>query len=357
MPKPASARPAPKPGKAPKKSPGTKKKKPGKNVYLLLGPEIGEKKTFIRSLKKQSDPEQTEYHRFYPSETPISDIIEELRSGSLFGSKKFIIVEQCEEITQKQDLTLLRRYLDHPDPETRLIFVSTASGVSKTLENAVLPENKKIFWELFDRNKKSRITAYFQKHDVRITVAAAELLLEMVENNTEDLKQACRELLIQSKNNPIEKEDVEESLYHSRRESIFTLFEQILLHHRDGTLEIFRTLITHKSLTPPAFYGGLLWQFQKLLKLRLLINRHIPFEAACLKAQIRGKQNQRNYKSGLRRYGLSRIRALISLLARYDAESRRLKGPLQVIHMERFLCDCLAPEEEDSPSLPPILTV
>jgi len=57
------------------------------SVYLLLGPESGEKSQYVKNIReelKSLHGESPELYRFYPFETENGEILQVLRNRSLF---------------------------------------------------------------------------------------------------------------------------------------------------------------------------------------------------------------------------------------------------------------------------------
>ena len=93
------------------------------NVYLLLGPEVGEKRQYIKKvintiyLKINGKPE---IFRFFPFEKQMVEIIALLQNRLLFSAYKVVIINNIEDIKNKHDLKLLCDYCKKPAEDTCL---------------------------------------------------------------------------------------------------------------------------------------------------------------------------------------------------------------------------------------------
>ena len=114
-----------------------------------------------------------------------------------------------------------------------------------------------------------------------------DLFLEMVENNTWDLC-ACV-----GPGGSIDIDQIETFIYHSREESVFTVF----LH-----------------ITADAF--------ESALALRLMLGNGVSMETVFNMLNVRGKRIQSEYCAGAEKFLASHLETAIHLLTEYDAMFR-----------------------------------
>ncbi len=314
------------------------------SVFLLLGPENGEKDKFIDSIKRRiadSTGEEPEIHRFYPFETNACKIISLLKNGSLFSSHKLVFLNEAQEI-KKEDAVVYAEYAKKPADNTTLIFKSSNINIIKTLSAAVPAGNKKIFWELFENQKRSWIIGFLKKADIKIEHEAIELILEMVDNNTDEMKKVCEKLLLFfGKGSEISFDDVEKFIYHSKEENVFTLFEPIASGSLLQALEILQKICLAGETHPVQLFAGLLYQFRKMHNLSELTARQYSMEEAFKKLKINGKKNQKIFSAGTRLYSHEDLKRIIVMIARYDAEIRTLKTDIQNLPLQMFIYYCI----------------
>ncbi|QEN04808.1 DNA polymerase III subunit delta [Thiospirochaeta perfilievii] len=314
-------------------------------VYLFLGPEEGKKKAEISKIEKYvskqlgSEPEK---HQFYPFEKKVSEIISLMKNGSLFSSHKFIIINNAEEIKKKSDVDLIIEICKKPIKGNTLILKSSNSSIDKKIEKVIPKANKIIFWEMFENQKKSWISSYFNSYEQKINPNAVDHLLEMVENNTQELKIACEKIsFFFDKGKIITEDDIDTFLYHSREENVFTLFEKMCFKDLLSSLEINNKLALSSDNTPIAIVSGLLWQFKRLLNLKISISRRVPMQEAMLKQGIRGKKNQQSYQAALGNYSLHELQKIILILSDHDFLLRNAKTEMQKVIIEILIYKCL----------------
>ena len=116
-------------------------------------------------------------------------------------------------------------WLENADFSTVLILVSDEITVDAKLEKLIPPSNRKKFWEMFENKKVEWVTNYFSKNGYIIKSNVVLLILDLIENNTQALKEECSRFFVCfQKQHEITEKDVEEVLSHNREENVFTLF-------------------------------------------------------------------------------------------------------------------------------------
>lgn len=313
-------------------------------VYLFLGPEIGVKTDEICKIQNtfhKNSGESPEIHKFYPYDTSIGEVISLMKNGTLFSSYKFVTFMNVEEL-KKDDIAELIAYIKSPGTDCTLILVSEKTSVDKKITNAIPKKSVRIFWELFENQKRSWISNFFRKEKIGISGDAIEMILEMVDNNTNDIKNACSKFCIFfGENSQIEEEDIEHYIYHSKEENVFTLFKKIANADFSSSVEILHKIALSGEGSPVQLISGLQWQFRKLLTLSQLLAKRYSREEALSKAQIRGKRNQQTYINGLTSYTTNELQNIIILIAKYDILARELKKENHLILMELFIYYCI----------------
>jgi len=308
--------------------------------YLFTGPEIGERQDAIQKIRSELTKQYgtaPEEQSFYASETAVSDIVSVLRNGSLFSDARLILIKNAESIKKKEDIELLGGYIAQPQEDTTLILVSDEIAIDKKLEAVIPKEQKKIFWELFENRKTEWVSSFFKRAGFQIQPDAVETILELVENNTEALRQECSRLtLFLDTHVPVSAELVEQYLAHTRQESAFSLFSQIAQGDREKSLEILHTLLDSKE-SPQAIIAGLTWSFRKLADYLALVNTGQLNDFELKKIGLASSRVQRDYKEAAKRYTPRSTMRALALLAEWDIQLRSMGTALQSILIDIYL--------------------
>jgi DNA polymerase-3 subunit delta len=312
------------------------------SLYLLLGPEEGEKDSFVERLIRRISKtigQAPEVHRFYSFDSEVPEVLAALRNGALFSPYRLALLRNVELVTGKKDLEQISQYAAKPAPKSTLVMLSEEIGrIDKRLEKLVPKENKVIFWELFENQKMGWILNYFKKRNIRIDPQAAAFLLEMVENNTKELKDTCEKLSIFfGEGSEIGYADVEKILYHSKDENVFTLFDKIAVRDLDAALEVLAKLLLSREADAVGLLAGILLQIRRLKSLKLLLEKRYSHQEAFSRAKITSKRMQRVYANAAQRYSLPEIQSITRLIARFDYRVRSLGSTLHRDLLQLFL--------------------
>ncbi|GEM_PF-123367 len=322
------------------------------SVYLLLGPETGKKSAFIKNLQKQcSDLYQgaVEFYRFYPFETEQGEAAEVLRNSSLFAEYRFVLITQAESLSANM-VQQLAEYISAPSDDAMLVLASSEYSVHKKLQKAVPKDQEIKFWELHAQEKTQWIKEYFNSQHIDITDDAVLLFLDLVENNTQEMRAAADLFssylgtLGPPEDITVTEKEIESFVYHSKRESVFSLFEKIIDRDFPGSLEILKTLQLSGELHPPPFFAGLLWQFRRLLHLLELRQQRWMMEEAMEKVQVlgkdhpvKGKRNKSIYRKGAEQYTIEQVRSVIVTIQQTESMLRDIRTDIHPLLIEMML--------------------
>ncbi|MDT4761864.1 DNA polymerase III subunit delta [Sphaerochaeta sp. PS] len=320
-------------------------------AYLLLGPETGEKELMLKeirnSLKKETGDE-LEMHRFYPFETENGEILVALNNNSLFSDHRLVILSQAENLSASMTASLAD-YLAHPCDTATLVIISAENSLSAKLMKAVPKDNTKIFYELFENQKFDWVRNFFQKYGLVITSEAIDSLLSLVENNTQELRTIASQLTLfwqtGDKNRPITEEDIQTYIHHSRQEDAFTLFPFIAKRDLKQSIASLHAILgSGDSSAGILLVSGLLWQFRRLLSIKTLMQDGLSEYDAFNGANVLGKgspiRNPRDkgvYHQAVINYSLDECRAIITVCADADLESKEAGSEMLPLMLERML--------------------
>ena len=316
---------------------------------MLLGPEAGEKGSRLKEIRNALRSEfgaDPEIHRFYPFETQNGEIITTLVNNSLFSDHRLVILSQAEEL-QSQQVKMLTDYLASPSDSATLVIISSQTWLSGKLTSLIPKEQVQVFWELFENRKETWVRNLFADAGFAITSDALELLLELVENNTQELRSTGMQLMqfVGAEGSDIVTEEtVEQYIQHTRQESVFSLFEHICTGTYARALEVLHTLIRCGEGDAIPLIAGLLWQFRRLVSLEELLQEGLGWDEAARKTEVSGKsapikrkKDQASYQSAAQRYPLSTSRSIIARLGEYDIKTREMGNDFQQLLLENLL--------------------
>lgn len=302
-------------------------------VYLFTGPEVGERNDAILKLRIDARKKAgvLDEHSFYASETKFSQIMNLLLSDSLFSSARFVVFYGAELLKKKEDLDLLASWVEASTGGlTTLVLVSDEISCDKKLEGLVPKTNKQIFWEMFENRKEQWLVNYFQKNGFSLSSDAIDLILDMVENNTEALKSECsRFFLCFQPGHQVTGEDVEQVLAHNREESPFTLFDALCEANRPASLRletslgILQKLRLSKDSSGIQLIAGLTYCFRRLQAWHQLLRENpSPSETDCRASGFVSKKARAQYQNAGRVWNPQQVSLVLALLSKSDMEIR-----------------------------------
>ncbi|MDR2103554.1 MAG: DNA polymerase III subunit delta, partial [Treponema sp.] len=309
------------------------------SCFLFLGPELGEKQEALNKLRRdlKKDGAVLEESSFYAGEKTAAEITAILRNGSLFSDCRLFFIKNAELLKKSEEVELLASYMESPQEDTVLVLISENSSLDKRLEKTVPREGKRVFWELFEDRKGPWVASFFERSGCRIREDAVEAVLEMVENNTEALKQECsRLILFLGQKGEITAEDVEKWLSHTREESAFTLFSRIAEGNFEKSIESLHILLGAKE-SPQAILAGLSWCFRKLAAYLSLVETGGTDEFSMKKIGLASVKVRRDYVQAARRYNPAKTDRCLSLIAEYDLRLRSAGAGFEGILMDALL--------------------
>lgn len=286
-------------------------------VWLYTGPEIGERNTAIDQLKATAARlGNLDIHIFYAADVRIGDVISCLQNGSLFADARFVILRNAEVIKKKDDIDQISEWIAASSAvkDSFLVLVSEETSVDKKLENAVSKDHRRIFWEMFENRKEQWINDYFRKAGLSVESEAVDMILDLVENNTDALRVACsRFVLLYPQGHRVSEQDVLNVLEHTREESPFTLFDTLIKGELAGSVEIARKLSLSKDSSPIQIIAGLTWCFRRLADWHRLVKTGSMDDFSLKKSGFSSKRAVEQYRKASRRWDAAATGRILSL--------------------------------------------
>lgn len=320
-------------------------------VYLFTGPEFGERNDAIENLKNSVSKKfgSVDNYLFYASETPVNEFMSVLQNESLFSEATFITVKNAETIKKKDEIEIILNWIKNVKSENAvLVLISDEISVDSKIEKAVPSSNQKKFWEMYEDKKLPWLQNYFSKNGYTLTEDAGNLILSLIENNTQSLKAECSKFFICfPKGTKITEETVDKILTHTREENAFSLFDAMSNSQKtsqerfQNSLEILQKIRLSKENSSVMIIAGLSSCFRKLSlwhKLRLEgknddFNLKINgFSSAKIKKQ---------YLSASKNWTSGETSAILSILAETDMNIRSGGTLLENTLLEKALYEII----------------
>ncbi len=322
-------------------------------IWLLLGPEIGNKNDDIKKIRAMAKKELGDIDEdiFYANETSLAEILSLLQNGSLFSSGRLVILRSAEIVKKKEDIAMLADWVSgfekksNSDNTSWLILVSDEISADKKLENLIPKQHKKVFWEMFENQKTEWVKNWFSKEGFSIDADAIDVILDLIENNTETLRNECsRFSLCFEKGHYITTDDVDTVLSHSREESPFTLFASLCDIEKNATdrLSSALTILQHIRNSKESSYVQLIAALShcfRRLKIWHSLYQENPYPSE-FDLKIKGfssKKMQSQYAAAAKLWSLKETILCLSLLSQTDMAIRTTGNTVEEIVLQELL--------------------
>lgn len=312
-------------------------------LWLFTGPEIGERNAALEQVRAEVSKKcpNLDTHNLYASDVSVQDVLGLLQNGSLFADGRFVVLRNAETLKKKEDIEMLVSWAASATEEdgSFLVLISDDIGIDKKIEAVVPKDKKRIFWELFENRKEQWIVAYFRKAGYEIEESAVSSILDLVENNTDALREACsRFVLFYPQGYRITEKDTDDILAHNREESPFTLFEALCDSDLEQALEIAVKLSLSKESSPVQTLAGLSFCFRRLGDWHTLReesgNRGISDEFTLKKAGFTSKRAIEQYKKAAAIWNAQDSQRVLALLSDVDLRLRSMGSAVHTIQLD-----------------------
>ncbi|MFP4364272.1 MAG: DNA polymerase III subunit delta [Spirochaetia bacterium] len=313
-------------------------------VYLFTGPEEGEKRQHIKKLLKQFSQEwkeKPEIYNYHAHEKSIQEVVMTLENNMLFASHIVVILQNADALKQ-DEIKRIKEYRKRKQDASKLILVSSEMRVSQSLEKVIDPSAKKIFWELREPQKHGWISRYFQNNGKSISSRAVDFILSMVENDTSSFENICSRLIsFYTDKQQLEEADVEEYLYHSKEENVFSLFHAMAGKQMEQSLSIYKNIVLSKESAVQSLVSSLLYQFKKL-HMVLQLKRHQYNSQEIFKTlNIWSKKAQSSFLLAAEHYSIEDTQQIIKNISNTLEFFRTSSADIHMFAAEYFLYSCI----------------
>ncbi len=316
-------------------------------VFLYTGPEIGEKNDSIKNIKSTLSKKygQVEEHLFYAGETPPAEYLAILQNENLFSDSTCVVLKNAEAIKKIDEIQMILDWIGSENSgKNILILVSDEYSVSTKIEKAVPPSNKKVFWELSQERRADWIRSFFSKNGYTIEDDAVDSILEMLESNTETLKNECgRFLVIFEKGRRISSDDVDSVLFSTREENAFTLFDAMtdyssaVQERLERALVILQKIRLSKENQSFLVLAGLASCFRKLISYHRLLSAGETDDFSLKKGGFSSKKMKAQYARAARTWNTGQSHAILASISACDMSIRTGGQALEDVYLQKLL--------------------
>ncbi len=308
-------------------------------IYLFTGPELGDRNDAVEKVKNSHKKQfgQIDEHLFYLCESPLSQVMTILQSGTLFSDGVLIVCKNAELIKKKDDIQMISDWLKDAQPSAVLILVSDEISVDAKLEKLVPASNCKKCWEMYESDKLPWVMNFFSKNGYRIQKSAGQLILEMVENNKQALRNECSRFFVCfPKDHEITEDDVDSVLTHNREENVFTLFNAMANSSDPAQLRLEKSLLILQKIRLSGENSSVMIVSGLSSCFRKLVLWHRDGESA-----IAGKLQKKQYRNAAGVWSMGQATAILAILASTDMAIRSAGSLMEDLMLQKMLYEII----------------
>lgn len=301
------------------------------SLYLYSGPEFGERDDAVSAIKDslQKKFSSCEFYSYYSVETPIADAMQKLYGASLFSDATCVVFHGAEQIKKKEDVQKIAEWANGAPDSSVLILVSDEISCDAKLEKIVPKECRRQFWEMYEEAKIPWLKNYFSKNGYSIESDACEEILDLVENNTQALKNECSRFFVCFPTGAkITVENVDSLIEHGREESAFTLFDAMADGSKnaaarlESALAILQKIRLSKDSSSVMIISGLSYCFRRLSAWHALKSCGKTDDFSLKTNGFASKKSRRQFAAAERVWNHGQSAAICALLSETDMQIR-----------------------------------
>lgn len=241
----------------------------GKNDYLV--------ENKLKELINQTKVDEINTNRYDLLETNSEDVIEDLRTISFFSDKKIIIIDNFDDLLNKNQsiVTDWIDYLKKPNPDVFLFIVlneliSEETPIGKTLlQYSYIIEVKDMTNEMFP----NYIASYLKEKKFDIEKLACDELLVRTDYNLNLIMQELEKLMLYKYDEKkIDLNAVQALVSKNLEENIYELTNSIIANNNNKTIEIYYDLLA-KSEDPLRIMNNIISKVRQLIHAKILLEK------------------------------------------------------------------------------------
>jgi DNA polymerase-3 subunit delta len=305
-------------------------------VYALVGSDSFLQMEALSRLLAQM-PDDAQRIDVEGDRAELAAVLDELRSFSLFGAGKVVVVRNADEFV-KQYREKLEDYLAKPSDSATLVVrmtsLPTAQRIHKLIakigkiEPCVPPKPGALPKWIIDRAKAA--------HQVKIAPDAANMLAQMVGDDLGRLDNELAKLALQAASGVVTAKDVATGVAFQREQEMWDMTNELAAGHPDKALKRWRQLV---QLDSSAEYRAVTWLGMWLENVRgaLAMKRQGMSPPAIAQAlRLWPREMQQGFFKTTDALGEAGVARAIRLLATIDKQSKSGIGEMAE-NVERFI--------------------
>ncbi|UCE98932.1 MAG: DNA polymerase III subunit delta [Planctomycetota bacterium] len=296
-------------------------KKKHKPIYVIVGKED----TLVNAecdklLDQLLKPQQRTIGLFnvHPAEVSAAEVLDELRTLPFLTETRVVLVKNADDFVSK-NRQLFEKYFDNPSL-TGILILTVSSWPSNTKLAKRLPKVGKLIRSA--QPKRWQLPHYLiqyanDAHDKKLTVDAAELLIELIGDNLPQLYSEIDKLaLFAHTEKAITLQHIESLIGHNRLFSAFAVIDAITVGNLAEAVSRLRKMFAEDRTADYTVVGAFAFHFRRLFEAKVLLED--DFAPSEIANRLRIWSNRDSFFKQLQRMSLEQIGAILQQLAKID---------------------------------------
>ena len=205
----------------------------------------------------------------------LKDILNSANYSSLFEDKKVIIVYNSNifgtKYEYKEDLALLDSYLDNPNENTTLIFLTDSISLKKKCVKKIKDYGNLIEFKALEKDGlNNEVRNYLSNLGFKIETDALNILINRCNNNYDIILNELDKVMVVTSNNIITKSIIEKYTIDDNNINIFDYVDLIVKRKIDLVLKNIDKLL-EQGMEPTVIFSNIANQYRLILSVKNLI--------------------------------------------------------------------------------------
>lgn len=264
-------------------------------LYLLLGEDRGAKEELIAALKKHlfSGEEESEsgISVFFGDEASIHEIVESLKTPSIFSKARMVIVHDFD---RTGNIKPLLDYMGAPASDTVLVLTSDKRSVAKSTEKTVAKNGEvAILWPMFQNEGERWLSQHLESMGIEAVPEAVKYIVEVTGTGKLELKSQAEHISnYLDSGEVLTFETVKRIISRLYRYTVFDLSNRMFIAKAGEIVQVFRWLVrTGEDLVKLEYFCSR--ELRKILRVLSLISSGHTFPQAVQKLRFRKSEASR----------------------------------------------------------------
>lgn len=228
----------------------------------------------IEELTNNINKDNISYYDLYIDN--LKDIIEECNYISLFEEQKAIIVYNSyifsTKYEYKEELELLEKYLNNPNKNTTLIFLTDSVSLKKKCVKKIKDNNNLLELNIEEKEIDKYIKEYLKDIGFKIDNIALKTIITNLNSNYDQILNELDKVIIMKKDYIITKEDIDKYTIKDKKDNIFDFVEDIISKKTDKIYPKLNKYIK-TSEEPAILFSNIATQYRLMYIVKNLMNK------------------------------------------------------------------------------------